>query len=100
MSDDVNYSWSNWLQEFLSIMEQCIPKQALPPGKNLPWMNKNLRQAMRRRNALYKYGKRTGKYSKFKIARNKFVPQMRKAKDYPARLNPRNPKHSGKLLNT
>jgi len=50
MSDDVNYSWSNWLQEFLSIMEQCIPKRVLPPGKNLPWMNKNLRQ-VRRRNA-------------------------------------------------
>jgi len=56
-------------------------------------MNKNLRQAMKRRNALYKYGKCTGNYSKFKIAHNKFVAQMCKAKkDYLARLNPRNPK--------
>ena len=61
-------------------MEQCIPKWVLPSAKNLPWMNKNLRQAMRRRNALYKYGKCTGNYSKFKIARNKFVAQMHKAK--------------------
>ena len=74
-------------------MEQCIPKWVLPPGKNLPWMNKKLRQAMRRRNALYKYRKRTGNYSKFKFARSEFVAQMRKAKkDYLARLNPRNPK--------
>ena len=28
-------------------MEQCIPKWVLPPGKNLPWMNKKLRQAMK-----------------------------------------------------
>ena len=93
MSDDVNYSWSNWLQGFLSTMEECIPKQVLSPGKNLPWMNKNLGQAMRRRNALYIYGKRTGNYSKFKIARNKFVAQMRKTKkDYLTRSNPRNSK--------
>ena len=89
MSDDVNCSWSILLQEF---MEQYIPKWVLPPSKNLPWMNKNLRQAMRRR-TVYKYGKCTGNYSKFIIVCNKFVAQMRKAKkDYLARLNPRNPK--------
>ncbi len=90
LSDDVNTSWSKWQQEFMSIMDQCIPKRLLPPSKNLPWMNKNLKQAMRRRNAFYKYGKRTGDYSKFKSARNRFVAQLRRSKkDYFAKMNPR-----------
>ena len=80
MTDDVSSSWHNWQREFLSIMDQCIPKRLLPPGRNLPWMSKNLKQAMRKRNARYKYGKRTGDYTRFKSARNKFVAQMRKAK--------------------
>ena len=68
-------------------MEQCVPKWILPPGKNLFWMNRNLRLAMRRKNALYKYGKHTGNNLKFKVALNKFVAQMQKAKkDYLARL--------------
>ena len=63
LSDDLNTSWLKWQQEFMSIMDQCIPQRSRPPSKNLPWMNKNLKQAMRRRNALYNYGKRTGDYT-------------------------------------
>ena len=80
LTDDVNTSWSNWHKEFVSIMDQCVPKKVLPPGKNLPWMSKSLRQAIRKRNAKFKYGKRTGDYSQFKTARNKFVAHLRQAK--------------------
>ena len=73
LSDDVNTSWLKWHQTFMSIMGQCIPQLSLPPRKNLPWMNKSLKQAMRRRNAQYKNGKRTGDFSKFRAARNRFV---------------------------
>ncbi len=99
LTDDVNISWSNWHKEFVSIMDQCVPKKTLPPGKNLPWMSKSLRQAMRKRNAKFKYGKRTGDYSQFKTARNKFVAQLRQAKkNYFAKLNPRNQKRFWKTV--
>jgi len=65
LTDDVNDSWSNWHKEFLSIIDQCIPRKVLPPGKNLPWMSKCLRRAMKKRNAKFKYGKRTDDYSQF-----------------------------------
>ena len=42
MTDDVSSSWHNWQREFLSIMDQCIPKRLLPPGRNLPWLIQEL----------------------------------------------------------
>ena len=80
LSDDLNTSWLKWQQEFMSIMEQCMPQRSLPHSKNPTWMNKNLKQAMRRRSAFYKYGKSTGDYSKFKSARNRFVAQLCRSK--------------------
>ena len=47
---DINLSWTNWSEAFLSIMEKCIPKATLPWRKNRPWLSKKLLQAMRRRN--------------------------------------------------
>ena len=99
LTDDVNTSWCNWHKEFLSIMDQCAPKKVLPHGRNLPWMSKSLRQAMRKRNAKFKYGKRTGDYSQFKSARNKFVAQLRQARrSYFANLNPRDQKKFWKTI--
>jgi len=54
---------------------------------------------MRKRNAKFKYGKRTGDYSQFKSARNKFVSQLRRAKkNYFANLNPRDQKRFWKTV--
>ena len=99
VSDDVNSSWMKWQHQFLSIMEQCIPQRSLPPRKNLPWMNKNLKQAMRRRNALYKNGKRTGNFSKFKAARNRVVNLLHESKkNYFTKINPRDTKKFWKTI--
>lgn len=62
-------------------------------------MNKSLKQAMRRRNAQYKNGKRTGDFSKFRAARNRFVDLLRKSKkNYFAQLNPRDTKKFWKTI--
>ena len=54
---------------------------------------------MRKRNAKFKYGKRTGDYSQFKSARNKFVAQLRQAKkSYFNNLNPRDQKKFWKTI--
>jgi len=54
MVEDINLSWSRWHTNFMSIMEECIPKKILTSRKNLPWLSKNIKKAMRNRNSLYK----------------------------------------------
>ena len=54
---------------------------------------------MRKRNAKFKYGKRTGDYSQFKSAHNKFVAQLHQAKkSYFTNLNPRDQKKFWKTI--
>ena len=45
---DVDRSWSNWKNAFLTIMEECIPKATLPPKRNQPWLTTKLIQAIKR----------------------------------------------------
>ena len=82
-----------WQHEFLRVVDQCIPKCFLPPGRNCPLLNKSLLQAMRRKNAMFKLGKPTGNSAKFKYARNKFVAKLRNATEKLfANLDPRDQK--------
>ena len=46
---DINLFCSNWQQQFMSIIEDCIPK-GFSPMQNLPCLCKNLISAMRKRN--------------------------------------------------
>ena len=83
----------------MSIMEECIPKTVLPPRKNLPWLNKNLTRAMKKRNQLYKRAKQSGDFSKYKHARNNIVSNLRKAKKaFFGSLNPKNSKKFWKTM--
>ena len=54
---------------------------------------------MKRRNLLYRRVKKSGDYTKYKIARNKLVNDMRKAKSaYFKTLNPKNPKEFWRVV--
>ena len=93
LSEDVNESWSRWCQQFLSIMKQCIPRRTLPKRKNLPWLSKRLVNSIKKRNLLYKRGKRSGNLSKYKSMRNKVTRELHRAKlKFFQKINPRNPK--------
>ena len=95
---DVDRSWSNWKNAFLTIMEECIPKATLPPKRNRPWLTKKLIQAIKRRNALFKRAKTTGNYSKYQSYRNKVVGYLRQAKKtYFQKLNPKCPRQFWKV---
>ena len=81
----------------MSIMERCIPSKVLPPWwRNLPWINKNLVQSMRKCDNLYRRSKRSGNpidLEKFKRLRNRTVSRIRQAKEnYFNQLNPFNSK--------
>ena len=87
LTSNVNTSWSKWYKIFLSIMEECIPKKRITSRTNLPWLNNEIRQAMKRRDILFKH---SGYSASYKAARNSVVALLRKAKsEYFLQLNPK-----------
>ena len=68
---------------FLEVMQECVPWIALPPRRNLPWLNKCLVQLMRKRNQLFRQAKRSRRnvdLEKYRKMRNKVLSQLRSAK--------------------
>ena len=51
---DIDIYWSNWLKAYMQIMEQAIPKVVLPVGKNLPWLTKDIKKAIRARDRIFR----------------------------------------------
>ena len=96
MTEDINSSWDSWHAAFLSIIEKCIPRKALPSKHNLPWLNKQIKSAMRKRNSLFK---KSGYSANFKSARNRVTGLLRKAKaNYFKHLNPKDSKRFWKTV--
>ena len=96
LSEDINLSWVRWHSNFMSIMEECIPKKALSSRRNLPWLNKDIRSAMRKRNTLLK---KTGYSAKFRSARNRVIGMLHRAKaNYFKNLNPKDSKKFWKSI--
>ena len=81
--DDIRASWSNLKNTFLNIMESCIPKAVLPTRHNLPWLNKEIVQLIRKRNLLFRRAHKSGNrddQEKFKQLRKRVVSKLRSAK--------------------
>lgn len=58
-------------------------KVTITPGRNLPWLTKDLQQAFRTRNLAYKRAKRTGcpdHFDQYKLLRNKATSMLCTAK--------------------
>ena len=91
---DIDQSWINWREVFLSIMDLCIPHATLPTRKSLPWLTKTLVNAMKKRNYYFRKSKRSGDlhaFAKYKILRNYIVMALREAKQaFFANLQPTN----------
>ena len=86
MTEDINATWVAWHSSFMSIMEVCVPKKITPPQR----LSKTIKQAMRRRNNLFK---KSSYSAKFRSACNKVTSLLCRAKaNYFKNLNPRDPK--------
>ena len=46
LSGDIDTAAQKWEEQFLTIMEQCIPKVTITPGSNLPWLSKEFRKVL------------------------------------------------------
>ena len=96
LTEDINLSWDRWYSNFMSIMEECIPKKVLLSRRNLPWLNKDIKSAMRKRNTIFK---KTGYSAKFRSARNRVIGMFHRAKaNYFKNLNPRDSKKFWKAV--
>ena len=88
----IDECWSRWKKAFLDIMDTCIPKSTLPDRRSVPWMTKEIVQAIRRRNYFYRKAKRSnsGNYhSKYKNLRSRVITMLRQSKhNFFKNLNP------------
>jgi hypothetical protein len=70
--------------ELCSILQQHVPhKQVTVRTRDAIWMNEYIRRLMRQRNRLHKFAKRRNlptDWAQFRIARNKVIMEVRKAK--------------------
>ena len=83
LSDSVDISWKNWQSKYMEIMHNCIPQVTAKSKKSLPWINKQILQAIAKRNACYRLLKSTECHSihhKYKSLRNKVVGLIREEK--------------------
>ena len=79
-SDDVNECWLKWKARFLEIMHLCIPQPTVQSRRNLPWLNKQVIQAIRKRDALFrkaKWCKNSSIFQKYRAARNRVTALIR-----------------------
>ena len=92
MTEDINATWVAWHSSFMSIMEECVPPKIIPPQR----LSKTIKQAMRRRNNLFK---KSSYSAKFRSACNKVTSLLCRAKaNYFKNLNPRDPKKFWKAV--
>ena len=100
--DDIKASWSNLKHTFLNVMESCIPNAVIPTRHNLPWLNKEIVQLIRKRNLLFRRAHKSGNrddQEKFKQLRYRVVSKLRSAKTkFFTNLHPHNTKDFWKLV--
>ena len=80
---DVDVYWSSFKHYFLQIMEICIPHTLVKTKRDVPWFNKEIKQAIRKRNQLHrqvKVTKSSESKAKFSAMRNKVVSLLRESK--------------------
>ena len=82
-SGDINHAWTLWEHKFMAVTEECIPRVKLTKQHNLPWLSKNLKRAMQKRNQLFRRAYRTGSsrlMNLYKLKRNEVTKLLRNFK--------------------
>ena len=83
-------------------MEICIPHAVTKTKSNVPWMNRTIAEAIKKRNALFRTAKHTGKLSdrvKYTVKKNQVVAKLRNSKQsFFDELNSADPKSFWKTV--
>ena len=82
-TDDIDEFWRSWQRSFLTITRNCVPRRSVPVWSNTPWINKDIRNDIARRERYYERYKSSHSHDvllKFKSLRNMIVSKIRTAK--------------------
>ena len=82
---DINEHWRTWRTYFLQVMELCMPHTAAKVRKGLPWISKEILNAIKKRDILFRTAKATGKpadRAKYNQKRNQVVHMLRDGKQH------------------
>lgn len=83
---NVNEAWDNLFKFYMDTLKSHIPRCKIRTQRNTPWLNKELKRLVSKKNRYYKKSRRTGcqrLWMKYKQIRNSLVSELRKAKkDY------------------
>ncbi len=89
--ENINVSVSNWKTLFLQIMELSIPHKLSNARKSLPWLNREITRAIKKRNCLFRLSKQSqapADMRRYKDQRNHTLSLLRRnKKDYMAQLS-------------
>ena len=83
LSREVDERWNDWKNCFLQVMELCIPHTTAQVRRNLPWLNKGILNAIKKRDTLFRTAKATGKSrdrERYNQKRNQVVSMLRESK--------------------
>ncbi len=83
LDEDIKQPWNNWQGQCLSVMEDCIPNGVLPKRKHPPWITKQMRSAIYKRNQLYRRSRVSNDlhtFSQYKKLSNRVTSMLRKGK--------------------
>ena len=82
-ASDINVSLQNWQDQFLYIMEECIPRASSSSRRRLPWFSKRIMGLIKTKNSLFKAWKKQGTpalHKRYKSARNRLTKMLKSAK--------------------
>ena len=98
LTQDIELSWKQWHQLFMSIIAESIPNKGIPTRRNLPWLSKSIIKAMKKQNLFLK-GQKDWNLHRCKLVSNCMLAQLRIAKrNYFQALNPKNSKKFWKAM--
>jgi Reverse transcriptase (RNA-dependent DNA polymerase)/Endonuclease-reverse transcriptase/PHD-finger len=79
---DIESAWTSWKNAFWTCVQDSIPTITIKGKQRVPWINKGLIQALRKRDALFKQWKKTKEEMDWKLYttfRNKAKNEIRNA---------------------
>ena len=81
--NDVNTFWVEWLDVFMTIIDETIPSKQIKPKTKVPYLTADLLYLVRKKCRLFKQAKKAGTdkaWSKYSKIRNKVTSALRTAK--------------------
>ena len=81
--DNIDVFWRKWLTVFMDAMNRSIPSKSVPIKSATPWINRDIRTDITKRERMFRKAKRSNSQdhlSRYRSLRNSIVSKIREAK--------------------